>query len=112
MKTNKQGTLVALDVAKAVAAGVAGVVGRMSPELAGQAKRAAISVPLNTSEAMGRTGRDRRYRLRIAYGSAKELETAVELAVAFGEVPGDEVAVLLGQLDRLGGLLYGLERAR
>ena len=111
MKTNKQGTLVALEVAKAVSVRVAGVAGRMSRELAGQAKRAAISASLNTSEAMGRTGRDRRYRLRIAYGSAKELETAVELAVAFGEVPADEVAGLLRQLDRLGGLLYGLERA-
>ena len=112
MKTNKRGTLVALDVAKAVAVGVAGLVGRMSPELAGQARRAAISVPLNVAEAMGRTGRDRRYRLRIAYGSAKEVEAAVELAVAFGEVPGAEVAGLLRQVDRLGGLLHGLERAR
>ena len=47
--------------------------------LADQVVRSASSVPANLSEGHGRSGRDRAHHYRIAYGSAKEVDTHLRL---------------------------------
>jgi hypothetical protein len=64
-------------------------------------------VPLDVGEASGRTGRDRVYHFRVALGSLRELGAALDVAAAFGYLPDAPCAA---ERDRLGGLLYGLQR--
>ena len=47
--------------------------------LADQVIRSASSVPANLAEGHGRFGRDRHHHWRIAYGSAKEVDTHLRL---------------------------------
>ncbi len=47
--------------------------------IADQVIRSASSVPANLAEGAGRSGRDRMYHYRIAYGSAKEVDTHLRL---------------------------------
>jgi len=47
--------------------------------LADQVVRSASSVPANLSEGAGRAGKDRAYHYRVAYGSAKEVDTHLRL---------------------------------
>jgi four helix bundle protein len=54
--------------------------------LADQVIRAASSVPANLSEGHGRTGRDRYNHWRIAYGSAKEVDSHLRLLSHAGAV--------------------------
>ena len=49
--------------------------------LADQVIRSASSVPANLSEGHGRSGRDRLHHWRIAYGSAKEVDTQLRLLI-------------------------------
>jgi four helix bundle protein len=43
--------------------------------------RSASSVPANLAEGQGRSGKDRAYHWRIAYGSAKEVDSHLQLLV-------------------------------
>ena len=54
--------------------------------LADQVIRSASSVPANLSEGHGRSGRDRMHHWRIAYGSAKEVDTHLRLLVQTGAI--------------------------
>ena len=54
--------------------------------LADQVIRSASSVPANLSEGHGRSGRDRLHHWRIAYGSAKEVDTHLRLLIGAGAV--------------------------
>ena len=54
--------------------------------LADQVIRSASSVPANLSEGHGRSGRDRMHHWRIAYGSAKEVDTLLRLLVGAGAI--------------------------
>ena len=47
--------------------------------LADQVIRSAASVPANLSEGHGRTGRDHLHQWRIAFASAKEVDTHIRL---------------------------------
>ncbi len=49
--------------------------------IADQAIRAATSVPANLAEGHGRRGRDRVHHWRIAYASAKEVDSHLRLLV-------------------------------
>jgi four helix bundle protein len=49
--------------------------------LADQVIRSASSVPANIAEGAGRSGRDRMHHYRIAYGSAKEVDTHLRLLI-------------------------------
>ena len=49
--------------------------------IADQVIRSASSVPANLAEGAGRAGKDRAYHYRIAYGSAKEVDTHLRLLV-------------------------------
>ena len=80
---------------------------RHDADLAKQAMRALTSVPLNIAEGSGRSGADRRYHYRVALGSLRELGAALEVAVALGYLAEAPCAA---ERDRLGGLIYGLQR--
>ena len=83
-------------------------VGSRDATLADQLRRAAMSVSLNVAEANRRTGKDRRNRFRIALGSAAEVATCLDVAVAFrycGEVDHTEAHALV---DRVRAMTYRL----
>jgi len=54
--------------------------------IADQVIRAASSVPANIAEGAGRSGRDRLHHWRIAYGSAKEVDTHLRLLIEAGAI--------------------------
>jgi four helix bundle protein len=65
--------------------------------LANQVIRSASSVPANLAEGHGRTGRDRMHFWRIAYASAKEVDSHLRLLVHARAVDakGAQTALLL-----------------
>ncbi|MEZ4359908.1 MAG: four helix bundle protein [Kofleriaceae bacterium] len=79
-------------------------------DLARQLDRAADSVALNLAEAGGRFGGDRVQMFRIAYGSLREVRSALALATAKGWLDGTEPPHAIA--DRLGGMLYRLAAPR
>ena len=56
--------------------------------IADQLIRSASSVPANLAEGHGRSGRDRQHHWRIAYASAKEVDSHLRLLAAAGAVNG------------------------
>ncbi|MDX2093456.1 MAG: four helix bundle protein [Kofleriaceae bacterium] len=80
---------------------------RHDAPLAKQLRTALASVALNAAEALGRTGGDRPHLFRIALGSLREVNAVLDVAIAFGYLAE---APLAAERDRLGGLLYGLQR--
>jgi four helix bundle protein len=80
---------------------------RRDPDLANQAKRAAASMALNTSEGSYSRGRNKQLRYHSALGSARETLSCVEVAVALGHLTrvNDDVAAkmrcILGTLTKL-----------
>ncbi len=80
--------------------------------LADQARRAACSVPLNLAEGQGRFGRDRVYHFRIAYGSAKEAGSALEILAAGSLVDRDAAAHVAELLDRVRAMTWRLIHPR
>jgi len=101
----------ALDLAREAAIHVLGLVRRAPPtvrSLTDQTVRAATSVPLNLAEGAGRRGRDRVHHYRIAYGSALEARTALELLVATGTVDAAAVAIAEELLDRVAAMTWRL----
>jgi four helix bundle protein len=72
------------------AAGIAiSLISRLPPHvrsLADQVVRSASSVAANLAEGQGRFGKDRAYHWRVAYGSAREVDTHLRLLVGAGAV--------------------------
>ena len=98
------------------AAGVALQLARQVPAplrfLADQLGRAACSVPLNLAEGHGRCGRDRVHHWRIAYGSAKEAGSALELLVAAGSIDEERIKQAIELFDRVRAMTWRLIRSR
>jgi len=67
--------------------------------LADQVIRSASSVPANLAEGRGRTGRDRLHHWRIAFGSAREVDTHLHLLVATGAVNASQAETALQLFD-------------
>lgn len=87
------------------------VVDRCDRALADQLRRSMNSVVLNTAEALGSDGGNRRARLATARGSVYETRAAVHLAAAWGYIPRSDAEALDRDLDRLAARLYGLSRS-
>ena len=107
--------LIAHRVALEAAALALGIVGSIPPHLkslADQIVRSASSVPANLAEGAGRTGRDRKYHWRIAYGSALELRSHVELLMQVDAVDETEARAVLAQFDRVCAMTWRLLHRR
>ena len=107
--------LIAETVSLEVIASLCGVITRVQRgdgDLARQLRRAASSIALNVSEGERRRGKDRLHLFRIAAGSAKEVQTALKVARAWGYVDDADIAPAMQLLDRELGLLWGLTERR
>jgi four helix bundle protein len=76
--------------------------------LADQVIRAATSVPANLCEGHGRFGRDRFNHWRIAYGSAKEVDTILRLLANAGVVDRAQTNVVLELFDQVRAMTWRL----
>jgi len=77
-------------------------------ELRSQLQRAASSIALNLAEGSGRTGKDRLHFYRIAYGSCRECQAAVEIVAGAQLADADKVAQWRSDFDQLGAMLWSL----
>jgi four helix bundle protein len=76
--------------------------------IADQVIRAASSVPANLSEGHGRAGRDRFHHWRIAYASAKEVDSHLRLLLATKAVDTRQAATALDLFDRVRAMTWRL----
>ena len=77
--------------------------------LAGQMRRAAVSIPSNVAEGAAR--RSRKEYLQFLYtarGSLSELDTQLEIALQLGYVTETERTVLQERLDEISRMLHGM----
>ena len=79
--------------------------------LISQLRRSAVSVPSNIAEGQARgTVAFGLYYLRIAIGSAAEVETQLELARRLRFVTAEQAREVNAQLERVRQMLYGMRR--
>jgi four helix bundle protein len=79
--------------------------------LVSQMQKSATSIPSNIAEGQGRgTVRFGLWFLRVATGSAAELDTQIELARRLNYVSLDATREIDSQLERVRQMLYGLRR--
>jgi four helix bundle protein len=76
--------------------------------LADQVIRSASSVPANLSEGHGRSGRDRMHHWRIAYGSAKEVDTHLRLLVGAGAINASKADSAIHLFDDVRAMTWRL----
>ena len=76
--------------------------------LADQVIRSASSVPANLSEGHGRSGRDRLHHWRIAYGSAKEVDTHLRLLTGAGALDRTQAARAIRLFDEVRAITWRL----
>lgn len=113
--TPTPGRLLAHDLAVEAAGQVYRLVEKVPPfarDLADQARRAAMSVPLNLAEASGRAGRDRLQHHRIALGSAREATTCILLLSSIGVVDAVRASETPRLLDRVIAMTWRLSHPR
>jgi four helix bundle protein len=80
--------------------------------LADQVIRSASSVPANLSEGHGRSGRDRMHHWRIAYASAKEVDTHLRLLAHAGAIDAERAAAAVQLFDEVRALTWRLLHPR
>ena len=76
--------------------------------IADQVIRSASSVPANLAEGQGRSGRDRQHFWRIAYASAKEVDSHLRLLAHAGVVDGRGTASVLAAFDEVRAMTWRL----
>jgi four helix bundle protein len=76
--------------------------------IADQVIRSATSVPANLAEGHGRTGRDRLHFWRIAYASAKEVDSHLKLLEHAGVVDGTATDRVLETFDEVRAMTWRL----
>jgi four helix bundle protein len=76
--------------------------------LADQVIRSASSVPANLSEGAGRSGRDRNHLYRIAYGSAKEVDSHLQLLIGTGAIDAARAETALRLFDDVRAMTWKL----
>jgi len=98
------------------AAGLALTLARRVPaplkSLADQVVRSASSVAANLSEGHGRTGRDRHHHWRIAYASAREVDTHLRLLVGAGAIDVKRARSALDLFDQVRAMTWRLLHPR
>jgi four helix bundle protein len=76
--------------------------------IADQVIRSASSVPANLAEGHGRIGRDRLHFWRIAYASAKEVDSHLRLLEKAGAITGAKAAEALKTFDEVRAMTWRL----
>ena len=76
--------------------------------LGDQVIRAASSVPANLSEGHGRSGRDRLHHWRIAYASAKEVDSHLRLLVNARAINQSQAEQAIGLFDQVRAMTWRL----
>ena len=76
--------------------------------IADQVIRSASSVPANLSEGHGRSGRDRMHHWRIAYGSAKEVDTHLRLLLHTDAINSSRAHEALELFDEVRAMTWRL----
>ena len=76
--------------------------------IADQVIRSASSVPANLAEGHGRTGRDRLHFWRIAYASAKEVDSHLRLLTQTGVINGTKADRALETFDEVRAMTWRL----
>ena len=76
--------------------------------IADQVIRSASSVPANLSEGHGLSGRDRMHHWRIAYGSAKEVDTHLRLLSGAGAIDSTQATTAIQLFDDVRALTWRL----
>jgi four helix bundle protein len=105
----------ALEVAFALARALGPVLAQVAQhdrDLASQLRRAGASAPSCLSEGAQRAGKDRLQLYRTAGGSAAEVRTQVELAVAWGYLGESAAAPVLALADRVVAMAWRLTHPR
>ena len=87
---------------------LAGKIPAPMKSVADQLIRASSSVALNLAEGNGRFGRDRVHHWRIAYGSALETSTALQILVAAEYIRAEKAAEAEALLDRVRAMTWRL----
>ena len=80
--------------------------------IADQVVRSASSVPANLAEGHGRIGRDRLHFWRIAYASAKEVDSHLRLLAQAGVVNGTKTEKVLSTFDEVRAMTWQLLNPR
>jgi four helix bundle protein len=107
--------LIATEKAIEAAAAAILIVNRVPAPLksiADQVIRSASSVPANLAEGHGRSGRDRLHHWRIAYASAKEVDTHLRLLSATSSINGSQVDQALQLFDEVRAMTWRLLNPR
>ena len=76
--------------------------------IADQVIRSASSVPANIAEGAGRSGRDRLHHYRIAYGSAKEVDTHLRLLNGAGALTASNIENTVRLFDDVRAMTWRL----
>ena len=76
--------------------------------LADQVIRSAASVPANLSEGHGRSGRDRIHHWRIAFASAKEVDSHIRLLARTSSVDKRRATEVLDLFDQVRAMTWRL----
>jgi len=80
--------------------------------IADQLIRSASSVPANLAEGHGRSGRDRMHFWRIAYASAKEVDSHLKLLKKAGAINGTKAERALQTFDEVRAMTWRLVNRR
>jgi len=80
--------------------------------VADQVIRSASSVPANLAEGHGRSGRDLVHFWRIAYASAKEVDSHLRLLARAGVIEAERVARTLEAFDEVRAMTWRLLNPR
>ena len=76
--------------------------------IADQTIRAAASVPANLAEGHGRRGRDRLHFWRIAYASAKEVDSHLRLLMAARAIDPTRAELAIAAFDEVRAMTWRL----
>jgi four helix bundle protein len=80
--------------------------------IADQVIRSASSVPANLAEGHGRSGRDRLHHWRIAYASAKEVDSHLRLLLNAGVVNVEAAERTIETFDQVRAMTWRLLNPR
>jgi four helix bundle protein len=81
--------------------------------LCDQIRRAAISVPANIAEGMGRTSiREQKHFLEISYGSLMEVQCHLDISTELGYISKEEYDAANAYVHRIANMLNRLHTLR